>query len=76
MPGCTVRFDLCKIHHILWWRHGGATDLRNLLPLCIRHHHDVHDNGWQLQLTRDRALTVTLPDGTVLATGPPRRRPG
>ena len=21
-----------------WWRHGGRTDLHNLLPVCVRHH--------------------------------------
>ena len=49
------------------------TDLDNLLPLCTRHHHDVHDGGWQLKLTPDRHLTITYPDGTTNHTGPPRR---
>jgi hypothetical protein len=40
--GCTVPFRLCKIHHIVWWRHGGPTDLANLTPLCNRHHSAVH----------------------------------
>jgi hypothetical protein len=40
--GCHVPFDRCKIHHIVWWRHGGLTDLDNLTPLCNRHHTDVH----------------------------------
>lgn len=55
------------------WRHGGRTDLENLIPLCSRHHHAVHDSGWQLRLAADRSITVTLPDGSVLATGPPTR---
>jgi hypothetical protein len=40
--GCTTHFRLCKIHHIHWWRHGGRTDLANLIPLCARHHTQVH----------------------------------
>ena len=52
IPGCAIRYEHCDLHHIVWWRHGGATDLANLLPLCSRHHHDIHDNNWQLSLTR------------------------
>jgi hypothetical protein len=74
IPGCTARFDNCTIHHVLWWRRGGRTDLANLLPLCSRHHHCVHDGGWVLQLLPDRTLTVTLPGGRVMSTGPPSPR--
>ena len=73
VPGCDVSFDRCTIHHVLWWRHGGTTDLCNLLPMCNRHHHLVHDNGWQLSLGPNRELTVTTPSGKVMSTGPPRR---
>jgi hypothetical protein len=30
IPGCSVRYDRCKLHHIVWWRHGGRTNLDNL----------------------------------------------
>ena len=73
MPGCDVAFDHCTIHHIRWWRHGGPTDLANLLPLCSRHHHLVHDRGWQVRLGRHRELVVTTPSGRQMSTGPPRR---
>ena len=73
VPGCDVSFDRCTIHHIVWWRHGGGTDLRNLIPLCGRHHHLVHDKGWELRLGPNRELTVTTPSGKVMKTGPPRR---
>ena len=33
IPGCSVAYDRCKLHHIIWWRQGGATDLDNLIPL-------------------------------------------
>ena len=69
IPGCTTRYDLCKLHHIHWWEHGGPTDLHNLLPLCVTHHHAVHDRHWQLNLTPNRQLTITYPDG---ATTPHR----
>ena len=74
IPGCAARFDLCKIHHVHWWRHGGLTDLRNLLPVCVKHHTAVHAGGWQLHLADDRTLTITHPDNTTMTTGPPKRR--
>jgi len=74
IPGCTTGYDRCKLHHVIWWRHGGRTDLDNLLPVCVRHHHDIHDNGWDVGLGPNRELTLTLPDGSVRNTGPPTRR--
>ncbi len=74
VPGCDARFAHTKIHHVHWWRRGGLTDLDNLLPLCSKHHHLVHEGGWALVLRPDRTLIVTLPDGTVMSTGPPVRR--
>lgn len=74
MPGCAARFDLCSIHHVTWFRNGGPTDLGNLVPLCSKHHHAVHDDGWELRLGADRSLTITLPDGRTMSTGPPTRR--
>jgi hypothetical protein len=29
IPGCTVGYDRCKLHHVIWWRNGGSTDLDN-----------------------------------------------
>ena len=74
IPDCPTRFDHCKIHHIRWWRHGGRTDLDNLLPVCFRHHDLIHHAGWVVELGPDRVLTLTLPNGEVMTTGPPRRR--
>jgi len=45
VPRCAVRFAHTKIHHVHWWRNGGFTDLDNLLPLCSKHHHLVHEAG-------------------------------
>jgi hypothetical protein len=74
IPGCAVHYDRCQLHHVVWWRHGGRTDLANLIPLCTHHHHRVHDDGWQLTLGPNRELTVTFPDGSIRNTGPPSRR--
>jgi len=74
IPGCTVSYDRCKLHHVTWWRHGGRTDLDNLLPVCSKHHSKIHHDGWLISLGPNRALDITLPDGTAMATGPPGRR--
>lgn len=74
IPGCSVRYDRCKLHHVKWWRHGGRTVLANLLPLCSHHHTKVHDGGWNLRLGSNRGLTISFPDGTIHNTGPPSRR--
>ena len=31
IPGCGAHFDLCEIHHVVWWRRLGRTDLCNLI---------------------------------------------
>ena len=69
-PDCTVGFSACRIHHVKWWwRDLGDTDIANLLPLCERHHHLVHEGGWDLAITADRVATWTRPDGSVHHTG-------
>jgi hypothetical protein len=74
IPGCGVGFDRCKIHHVLWWRHCGRTDLDNLLPVCPVHHAKIHDAAWVVALGPNRELTLRLPDGTIRNTGPPTIR--
>ncbi len=74
VPGCNVSFNHTKPDHLHWWRHGGPTDFGNLLPLCSKHHHCAHEGGWLLTLGPDRELTIELPDGQIMRTGPPRRQ--
>jgi hypothetical protein len=73
IPGCSVRYDRCKLHHIVWWRNGGRTDLDNLVPVCAHHHSKIHDNGWDITVGPNRELTIRFPDGTIHNTGPPTR---
>lgn len=70
MPECHAPFDHCQVHHVDEWREQlGPTDLDRLLPLCTRHHHQVHEGGWRLELKPDRTLTIIRPDGAVFFTG-------
>ncbi|HWL45679.1 MAG TPA: DUF222 domain-containing protein [Ilumatobacter sp.] len=69
--GCDVEFGKCDMHHIVWWEHGGLSDLDNFVPLCSRHHHLVHELGWRLHLAPDRTLTVTDRNGEILMRATP-----
>ncbi|HVE93338.1 MAG TPA: DUF222 domain-containing protein [Acidimicrobiales bacterium] len=42
--GCERR--IYQIHHIVLWENGGATAVYNGVPLCLAHHHLVHEGGW------------------------------
>jgi len=73
-PGCTER-RYVEAHHVLHWTNGGLTDLANLVLLCWRHHHAVHEGGFRMTFDHG-VVTVWSPDGTllhsesVLAKGP------
>jgi hypothetical protein len=68
-PHCTVPFDFCQIHHVVFWEHAGPTDLANLLPLCTGHHHLVHEGGWRLSMSAERVITLGRPDGSIVFSG-------
>lgn len=78
IPWCGTRFDYCQPHHLVPWdptNGAGPTDMANLVPLCSRHHHAVHEGHWKLSLDpTTRLLTIRLPDGAIHAHPPPRRR--
>lgn len=59
VAGCDVPFDWCEIHHVTWWRHGGRSDLDNLVPVCSKHHHLVHDDRWVLTIDAERVGRLT-----------------
>jgi hypothetical protein len=54
-PGCTNdRF--VDGHHIEHWADGGETGLDNLVLLCRRHHHLVHEGGFNCEKTASGEL--------------------
>jgi hypothetical protein len=74
--GC--RYDGCDrpprwthAHHVIPWEHGGPTDLSNLVLLCSRHHHRIHERGWHDKLLPDGTYEVTTASGAVLTSHPP-----
>ncbi len=46
--GCGSNPNRCEAHHIRPWQSNGPTDITNLVLLCSRCHHDVHDRGVEL----------------------------
>lgn len=68
--GCEAPVGWCQAHHLYEWERGGVTDLDNLIPLCSRHHHRVHEGQWRLRLLADRSLRFLRPDGQLHATVP------
>ncbi len=58
------------MHHVEFFRNGGKTSVDNLLPLCEKHHHLVHEGGWRLTMTEGRIATWRRPDGTIWHTKP------
>lgn len=43
VPGCHQGADFCEAHHVSAWKHGGKTNLDNLVMLC-RYHNRVNDD--------------------------------
>jgi hypothetical protein len=68
-PGCGAR-RFTEAHHLVWWRHGGRTDLDNLLLICSFHHRLVHEHGWSVRREAGGALTWHRPDGARYQAGP------
>ena len=68
-PDCTVSVNHCQFHHIIPWEHNGPTDLDNLIPLCSKHHHLVHEGMWSIHLKPDRAIVWTQPNGQIYFDG-------
>jgi hypothetical protein len=62
--GCGVPYAYTYAHHLEWWEHGGLTDIDNLIPLCSRHHHRVHDDGWIVTIHPDRSVELHPPPAT------------
>ncbi len=72
--GCT--FPRCgsrrftEAHHIVWWEHGGRTDLHNLTLVCGFHHKLVHEHGWSIRRGSGGDVGWFRPDGTRFESGP------
>ena len=72
-PGCT-NDKFVDGHHIEHWADGGETNLDNLVLLCRRHHHLVHEGGFSCDTTASGELIFSdernkpLPHWSLLPT--------
>jgi hypothetical protein len=70
-PGCRIDPSRCEAHHVHEWEHGGGTDLDNMILLCTRHHHAVHEG--RMSIARRPEHPPGHPDHWQLAPPPPSR---
>jgi hypothetical protein len=70
--------DFTEVHHVVHWVLGGETNLSNLITLCSRHHHAVHELGWTMKGNADGLMTFESPHGHRMTSSPSPtwRRPG
>ena len=68
-PGCGSR-RFTEAHHVRWWRHGGATELDNMVLICSFHHRLVHEYGWSMRLARDGTMRWFDAGGARYRAGP------
>lgn len=50
VPGCDRPVGWCEAHHIIWWEHGGLTEVENLCFVCSWHHHRIHDGELSVEM--------------------------
>jgi hypothetical protein len=70
-PGCRIDPSRCEAHHVHEWERGGSTDLDNMVLLCTRHHHAVHEG--RMSIRRRPEHPPGHPDHWQLAPPPPSR---
>jgi len=70
-PGCDRPHHWCEAHHVVRWADGGRTVITNLVLLCSRHHHRIHQQSWECGIESDGTFTVTDPNGHTRSTRPP-----
>lgn len=74
-PGCDRPPEWCEAHHLHHWAAGGDTKLEEMVLGCSRHHHLLHQPGWDGKLLPDGTFVVTTPDGRTLESKPQGRPP-
>lgn len=64
-PGCGL--SRLEVHHAEWWyRDGGSTDLDNLVGLCSRCHHLVHQNKLVVRTDGTGGFTFSRQNGRTI----------
>ena len=74
-PGCDRPASWCDAHHVVHVADGEATCPSNLVLVCSRHHHRLHQPGWSATLGDDAELVVSDPEGRHRTSHPPGHSP-
>ncbi|WP_312714910.1 HNH endonuclease signature motif containing protein, partial [Corynebacterium flavescens] len=61
-PGCTIPAERSQFHHLTPWKHGGETNVANLVTLC-NYHNGVNEDDPNAPPRRGR---LTRKGGTVV----------
>jgi len=64
--GCGADPTRCEAHHIEVWSRGGLTDVTNLVLVCSRCHHNIHDRELQLVPRQGGGWQIAARDGPVV----------
>ena len=79
--GCDANPAWCQAHHIQPWSWGGPTNLDNLVLVCARCHHRIHDDGWEVDKCPTtgrhdlRPPPEPFPESGTANNRPPQRNP-
>ena len=79
--GCDANPAWCQAHHIQPWSWCGPTNLDNLVLVCARCHHNIHDDGWEvIKCSKTGHYELQPPpdpfsDNSVDTYRPPQRNP-
>lgn len=57
IAGCAQPFNRTRPHHVIPWWLSKITRLRDLVPVCEHHHHDVHEGRRTLRLRDGRYIS-------------------
>jgi hypothetical protein len=64
-PGCH-RTRYVEAHHVHHWVDGGETNVDNLVLLCWRHHHLLHEGGYRIRRDYQGDLYFIRADGRAI----------
>lgn len=71
-PTCQRAAVRCEEDHTIAWRLSHDTSPRNLVCLCLRHHHLKHDTRWNYTRADDGTITWTSSSGHHYLRPPPQ----
>ncbi len=74
-PGCDRQASWCEAHHVVHVADGGPTCPSDMVLVCSRHHHRLHQPRWSATLGADAELVVSDHYGRRRSSRPPGHCP-